>query len=120
MLRYLPALLWAVLILLLTFMPGSDVPNFKIPHLDKVAHAGMYAVFSFLLLYGFRSGRASDNKLQKHAVMSAALAIGFGIVTEALQPELAPGRTFEVTDILANIIGSISGATAYLVVHLKR
>ena len=76
--------------------------------------------FSFLLLYGFRSGSASNNKLQKQAVMSASIAIGFGIVTEILQPELSPGRIFEVTDILANIIGSISGATAYLVVHLKR
>lgn len=120
MLRYLPALLWAALIVLLTFMPGSEVPNFKIPHLDKVAHTGMYAVFSFLLGYGLRSGSASDNKLRKQAVMSTSIAVGFGIVTEALQPELAPGRTFEVTDILANIIGSISGATAYLVVHLKR
>src|SRR5436853_6448862 len=48
--RWLPPLLWAGVILVITSLPGSAVPSALAPY-DKVVHFGMYGVFAASLAH---------------------------------------------------------------------
>lgn len=73
---------------------------------DKVGHAAAYFVMSASLLWGFyRTVGISPATM----VAAAAASILYGIGMEFIQYAFFPNRFFEVLDIIANIIGSISG-----------
>ena len=96
-------LLWAVIIFKLSTMPGAQLP--KITWLmtpDKFGHAGVYGIFTFLL---FSFGRIFFQSAIKNSFFAAGIAILFGICMEIVQYAFFPGRYFEYSDIVANIIG---------------
>lgn len=118
---YIPAILWTLIILVLTLMPASDVPNTflsKIPHFDKVVHAGIFALFVVLWYacvrkyYIIRYPGNSDTHF--HPVNTLALiilvAIVLGILIEITQKEWKfIHRDFEWYDWVADIIGAFFG-----------
>ncbi|NJK90904.1 MAG: VanZ family protein [Blastochloris sp.] len=95
----LPALGWAALILLLSSIPGKELPHGpELPHLDKLVHVGLYAVLAFLL---GRTGLRS--------AWVILLSIAFGCLDEFYQ-SLTPGRSPDGMDILADACGALLGA----------
>ncbi len=107
------AFIWAVIILVITLMPGDNVPDiglFERFHLDKAVHAFLFAVFIVLLAKGFRLQTAFPD-LQRHALLSAfTIAVFYGGMTEFLQEVLDLGRMGDLSDLLADIAGAIIGA----------
>ncbi|MCB9297846.1 MAG: VanZ family protein [Lewinellaceae bacterium] len=105
--NFIPALLWAALIFTLSTGQAVEVPRFSnILEPDKVGHAAAYFVMSASLLWGFyRTVGISPATM----VAAAAASILYGIGMEFIQYAFFPNRFFEVLDIIANIIGSISG-----------
>ena len=100
MLKYLlPALFWALIILFLSAHPqiGISKPSWVLQP-DKFAHAGAYALLSFLLQYGF-----------KQAYIPVLLGTIYGITIEFLQQAFFYGRQLDVFDMLANFIGCLIG-----------
>ena len=81
----------------------------NIPHLDKLSHAIMYALFVFLWskLLSQKVGRV------KGARTAFYISILLGLLMETLQYGMDMGRHFDILDIIANIIGSIIGLTAF-------
>lgn len=75
-----------------------------IPYLDKFIHFGMY--FILLVLVSWESGEVDSKSLVFKGLM---LTLLLSICTEAGQWFFFAGRSFEILDIVANIIGSISG-----------
>ena len=75
-----------------------------IPYMDKVVHFGMY--FILLVLVSWESRQVESKSLVFKGLM---LALLLSICTEAGQRFFFAGRSFEILDIVANIIGSISG-----------
>jgi VanZ family protein len=107
--RGLPALLWGVLILVLSLMPGdqTNLMMFGIPHFDKIGHFGMYAVWALLAYYAFSGiSRISFRSAFLMAIVVCGLT---GVVLEFGQYYFARGRSFEVADMLANAAGAIVG-----------
>lgn len=104
-------IIWAGIIFLLCAMPGEDIPTprLDIPHLDKIVHAGMFFIMSFLLCLYF------DKKpLRRPAVYAIAILFAFvyGGLIEILQHFFFQ-RSGDVLDLLADIAGGVTGCWFY-------
>lgn len=99
--RALPAVAWAAGVWWLSSRsdpPGSGLLD--IPHLDKVAHAGLFFVQAVLLrLAGLR------------VVPTLLVASGLGVADE-LHQATVPGRTPDVADLAADVAGAVLGVAA--------
>ena len=107
---HLLTIVWAVVIAILTLSPGRavpDVPFWNIPHFDKIVHAGIFGMLSFLMARGTIRQYAGQ-KIKKAFVISFFVAIGYGLIIEYLQ-RLVPGRSFELSDLMANTAGAVLG-----------
>ena len=40
---------WAIVIFTLSAIPGKDLPQVGLLHIDKAAHVGVYAILAFFL-----------------------------------------------------------------------
>lgn len=106
------AFLWTIFILVASLLPKGAVNNsglLDIPHLDKLSHVIMYALFVFLW------SKLLSYKISgvKGARTAFYVSILLGLLMEALQYGMDMGRHFDILDIIANIIGSIIGLTAF-------
>lgn len=77
-------------------------------YLDKIAHAGFYFLLIFLIQF---EAKNFNPKLLIIKALSYCLLLGFSI--ELGQKYFLLGRSFEIWDIVANIIGSFIGILIY-------
>ena len=96
---------WAFLTYML-LKPGVENQEywFMFPGIDKLVHLSIFAFLGFTLLMSFK-------KLSIMYFLGIIFLYGFG--TEVLQNVMKMGRSFELLDILADIIGSLIGFLAY-------
>ena len=104
---WMPAGLWAFVILLISVLPANAIPTVSIGHFDKVFHFLEYFFLALLLVRGL------NHSLKgligpKHILFILILGIGYGIVMELVQ-FLIPGREPSVFDAAANTAGVLSG-----------
>ena len=97
----LPAIGYAVLILVLSSRPGTDLPSTGVAQGDKGLHVLEYFVFGVLLLlparvFGWR-GRA--------AVLAAGIA--FAAIDETFQT-MIPGRFGDAADVAMDVVGLLA------------
>ena len=100
---YCKSILWAQLILYLSLMNINEHENLKIllfPYSDKIAHIGVYAILTFILLY--------ENKQKNKGINLLIISILYGILMEILQYTLTDYRSLEAWDIVANTSGSLT------------
>lgn len=103
---YTPALVWGILILYFSLMPGNEVPTVLIELQDTVIHFCIYTVLGILFLLaksGFRAIPVSD-VYQWVTFISCSF---FGLAIELLQENFVSGRTFEWSDVFANAAGCL-------------
>ena len=107
--RWIPPIVWGILLAVLSLMPaGEGKFMFNIPHLDKMAHFGMYAIWAFLFVFAW----TWNSSFSRKKVMWFTFLLGtlLGIVLEFGQYSMTFGRSFEIADIVANGVGSLSGS----------
>jgi VanZ family protein len=110
-LRYLArgaTALYALAVIVLSLMPGKNVPMGDVS--DKYRHAAAYAVFALLLSVSFLGPR-----LGKIAIVFLVVS-AFGLTIEYVQPSFQ--RSFDYGDALANSIGAAVGCCLLLLVRL--
>ncbi|MFA4943162.1 MAG: VanZ family protein [Lentisphaeria bacterium] len=117
-----PRLRWGLLagyagtVALLSLLPprAFHVTPPRIPHLDKLVHAGMYGILAVLLCWSLALRRHEPRKL---LAILAAVA-GYGLLLELGQFGLTGGqRAFELADALANLTGGAVMAALWLLLH---
>ena len=103
------AIVWAILILVFTIIPGKDLPEISLWQWDKLAHFTVYLILVLLIFYGYRV--QYDKPAQRYKVnwLSMTGAVGYGILMEAIQGLFLADRTFDVMDITANAFGCFAG-----------
>lgn len=105
----LPALLWALLILVLCLMPGGELPQWHWADLlsvDKLVHATLFFGQALLLARLFL-GHGSPQRWLLWAVVVSA---GYGVAVELMQGLEALGRRTDLNDAIANTVGACVGA----------
>ena len=121
---HLPTIIWGILILYLLEIPKNHIPDFpflQLLHIDKIAHFSVFFIFTILLIRSFRIQNYCHS-FKKNPIFAAIIvSIIYGSVLEYLQGFSFIGRTRDILDLTANIIGSISGIPIanFLKKHLK-
>ncbi|KPL01056.1 MAG: hypothetical protein AMJ91_01815 [candidate division Zixibacteria bacterium SM23_73_3] len=102
--KYL-ALIYALLIFVVSAVPGISPPSFGFVLEDKILHFIEFSVFSALLfLTFFTSGKEF---LKKHAfLISSLIGIAYA-ASDELHQRFVPGRSCEFFDFLADSLGVI-------------
>lgn len=89
-------------------MPGDKMPEVDLEFSDKVVHVIMYLGLTGLIVgYGRLKTKYSSLKVVLFAVIFASM---LGWLIEILQEHVFSNRSFDVYDIMSNIIGSLLGA----------
>jgi len=106
----LAAILWTLLILFLCLMPAKEIPDVKVPLVDKWVHFVFFGGFSFLWLC------ARPKRKFSYLAFIMMLSISFGAFIEYLQDIFASlGRSADGLDILADGIGGLLGILAFYI-----
>ncbi len=110
------AMLWALLILVLCGMPGTDIPHISFLELlsfDKFVHASIFFVLLLLTVRGFVV-QTSFFKLKKSAKYIAfVLCVVYGGSLEIMQGTLFVQRSASIFDFIANSFGVAMGLLFY-------
>ncbi|MFA6924093.1 MAG: VanZ family protein [Bacteroidales bacterium] len=112
----LPSLIWALIIFVFSAIPGNDISAFdflKNISADKIVHFGLYCVFNFLLIFGFKRQYTSNRLRYKSYSYSFIIAVIYGGMLEIFQKYFFTGRTCDIMDFMANVAGCLSGIFIY-------
>jgi hypothetical protein len=111
---FIPAVFWGAIVGFVSLTPGATIKKvglFGIRHVDKLGHLTFYFILAVLLMHGLKKG--TQLNASKAFVWSTLICCIFGLFLEFLQWEMGSGRRFEVTDIIANIIGALLGCAVF-------
>lgn len=114
-------IVWIIIIFILSSISGNDIPkipDFKIPHLDKIVHFTMYFTLQFLILTEYYKNYNNKYSFTKILIITTSISIMYGLVMEYLQGYLFTSRTASFYDFIANSAGAIIGTI--LVIFLSK
>ena len=91
---------------------------FKIPHIDKIVHWGMYFTFMSVIIFENRN----QIKTTKYLFLLALIPFFYGILMEILQFTVTSNRSGSIYDAIFNSIGILFSIISWLVIkpHLKQ
>jgi VanZ family protein len=112
----LPAILWAVFILILTSWPTLTPPPLGFEAQDKVYHFAAYLVFGLLLVRALSEGKMTHYPMD--ALLTATIGILFGIFDE-LHQSFIPGRSCDIFDAAADAVGILLALLVYRLLKNK-
>ena len=113
-----PALLWSLIILVLTLMPGRNLPKVDFFQVDKLVHFFLFGVLMVLSSYALKRAKALTGRPSKPTLIACIYSTIFGIMIEVLQL-FVPGRSFSLADVLANSIGVGLGYLVFVLLKKK-
>ncbi len=105
---YIPALVWALIILVLTLTPGNYIPQppWDIFQFDKLVHCFIFFMQALLTLRGAYFRQQLNNT--RTYLFIFLLCTLFGISIELIQ-DYVPGRSMSPADAIANTTGTLLG-----------
>jgi VanZ family protein len=109
-LRITLGLIYLVLIILLSLLPTSNLPD--IPFFsgeDKWIHFCMYMGLGFVACWSLDM----RGKRMPSLYMLLAGVFAWGVLMEILQRLMSNGRGMELLDMLANLAGAVAGLIVY-------
>lgn len=112
MTKFIPALLWLLLITALSTLPNPQLPGFKLLAADKLVHAVVYGVLAWLLLRGHSLAQQRSVRWRERAA-AFLFATAYGVLMEWVQYAFIPGRFYEFDDMLANAVGAVVGVVIF-------
>lgn len=107
--KYLPAIFWFSIILILSTYPGNKIPAPPFFQVDKVVHVLMYAPLSIFLTIAFFRQYNNENTRLKVSTLIVLFCVFFGGIMEILQHYILINRSGNIYDFTANTIGAIIG-----------
>jgi VanZ family protein len=111
-----PPLLWSIIVLTLSVIPGKSLPDVGIFQIDKLVHFFFFGVLMLLCCYSVYKISPEKYFFISPLLMAGIYSVAFGVMIEILQ-KFVPGRSFSLADMLANSIGVGIGYLTYLVVR---
>lgn len=105
---------WSLCIFYLSVMRVPQLKPIQIQYIDKVAHFFMYGILCFLLFFAVRNGKSLEIKKKIFIIVGTFL---YGFCIEMVQYKFFPSRSFEISDIVANLTGVLSAVFIYRFLH---
>jgi hypothetical protein len=110
--RFLPAIGWFILSVILLCLPGSAIPKYSwlaLVYADKWVHISLFFTLCYLFSRPFR--KSAMNRPQRYRwFLGIALAgIVYGTAMEFVQEYWVANRSFELWDIAADSVGCLLG-----------
>ena len=116
-LYWLPLILYCLLIYIQSANPSpKQIPSF--PLVDKALHFFAYGIMGILFYRAYQTLRIKNN-IQMLMLLSVVSASLYGISDEIHQ-SFVPFREAEVADVVADILGAISGLYLYQLLVVSR
>ncbi len=103
---YIPLVLYWIVLLIATSIPGTSVPSVGVS--DKLAHFTAYTILTVLLTFTI-SFQNKIKYLKQKAFISTLVIVNLYAVLDEIHQHFIPGRSMEFLDLLADFLGSILG-----------
>lgn len=114
---FIGAILWALLILVLTLTPSSSLPSSTLFSYDKLGHVVIFLVLSYLFVSGLNEN--NPDKLKFNILLGIVITVIYGACIEISQ-SIIPERGMELYDLVANCSGSILGISMFYISIKKK
>jgi VanZ family protein len=114
-----PALIWSVVVLVLTLIPGSAIPEVGIFQVDKLVHFFIFGVLMILSSYALYKKSEIQGRPLNPLLITAIYSVSFGITIEFIQ-KFVPGRSFSLADMVANSIGVGLGYIVFVFLRKRK
>lgn len=108
--KFLPGITWFFIVVVLTCMPGRDVPKINWLdgiYFDKWVHAGMFGGLTFLFCWPFYKSNFSARQRLFYFIKIALAASVWGLIIEFIQKFYVVSRDFELLDWAADSFGAL-------------
>ena len=115
--KFLPGVIWIMVIFILLVMPGSDIPSndfFEIIYFDKWVHTCLFAMLVLLWSVPLIS---AQKKMKTFLIIIFLAAVFYGAAMEYVQKYYAPSRSFDITDMIADTAGALIGVVVTLFIQ---
>jgi len=114
---WLPLVVYAAIIFILSSMSHPPVPSVDLPHFDKVLHTIEYGGLGVLLC---RAASMRGRWLSPGSALIAALLVGslYG-ASDEMHQMFVPFRTADPFDFLADCFGTALGAGTFRALFLR-
>lgn len=114
------AIIWSLIILVLSWVPGKSIPEFSFWSLlsfDKFAHASVYAILVLVTIVGQSKQYRFSFYRSRIVIRSLIFSISYGIAIEVFQAYSNRGRHMEFADMIANTIGVLLGIATFYIIY---
>jgi len=121
--NFRPVFVWAFFVFVLSAIPGGAFP--KIENFwdwlspDKIVHFVFYGMLSYLLLRGFMKQFSLKSFNWIFTGLCLLIGIVFGGLIEVLQYFVFIGRSGNVYDFAANVLGCLIGTAIFWGINRK-
>jgi VanZ family protein len=116
-LYWLPLILYCLFIYIQSANPSPEqIPSF--PYVDKALHLVAYGIMGILFYRAYQTLRIKNN-IQMLMLLSMVSASLYG-VSDEIHQSFVPFREAEVADVIADIIGAVSGVLLYQLLVVSR
>lgn len=103
-----PAIVWSLVILIATLIPGKTIPKVGFFQIDKVVHFFIFGVLMFLSCYALKKTYEYTGRPLRYIRIALIYSLALGVIIELIQ-QYVPGRGPSVADVVANSIGVALG-----------
>jgi glycopeptide antibiotics resistance protein len=106
--KFLPPIIWTLIIFGLCSMPGKAIPHIswlELLSFDKFVHAGIFFVEQILLMRAL----SSFNKKTLYGLLAFLFCVVYGGSLELMQFYIFSSRSGDVFDFIANSSGALLG-----------
>jgi len=100
-------------------LPQESFPESKLLSYDKLAHIGVFALFSGLLLFGGLKTKFLGKTKTSMLIRSLTISIVYSAGLEFLQ-NFSPGRSTDLYDLIANVVGAIFGVLVFYIFNKNK
>ena len=115
--RFWKSACWFILILIVTFLPGSSSKRIRLfIHADKLIHLLLFMIFSLLLIFDARRFFQTSSIQKNIAIAVTLTGLAAGLFTELVQHFLIVDRSGTIGDLIADVGGILIGIGIYKII----
>ena len=110
--KFLPFIIWTLVIFGLCSMPGKAIPKInwlELLSFDKFVHASIFFIEEILFIHALLSLTEQNSFRKNYKVISIFTCIAYGGILELMQYYIFSERSGDVLDFIANSTGVIAG-----------